>query len=205
VQIVLLIAHPRPNSFNHALAAVAREVLQTAGHEVWFHDLYAEKFDPLLTAEECYTTGSSVESVLASCTDELVRAHRQQISSAQGLVVIHPNWWGKPPAILAGWLDRVLVPGVAYRLKDATGEPEPLLSLHMSAVINTSDTPAEREAAHLGDPLDSIWRRCVLPYCGAKHVERRLFGPVTDSTAQDRALWLATLAVDIAKWFPANS
>jgi NAD(P)H dehydrogenase (quinone) len=194
MKILLIVAHPRSNSFNHALASTARQVLTEAGHEVWFHDLYAEKFDPILTAEECYTTGASIESLLASCTDELVREHRKQVAAAEGLVVVHPNWWGKPPAILAGWIDRVLVPGVAYRLQEATGEPEPLLTIRSAVVINTTDTPREREVAHLGDPLDSIWRRCVLPYCGAQQVERQIFGPVTDSSALDRAGWLAELS-----------
>ena len=60
------------------------------------HDLYAEGFEPV------------------SGADAIVHRHRDEIASADGLVVVHPNWWGKPPAIMAGWLDRVIVPGVAY-------------------------------------------------------------------------------------------
>ena len=70
--------------------------------------------------------------------------------------------------MLAGWLDRVLVPGVAYRLKTAEGEPEGLLSMHTALILNTSDTPPDREANVLGDPLQLIWVNCVLPYCGVK-------------------------------------
>jgi NAD(P)H dehydrogenase (quinone) len=153
------------------------------------------------SAFEQYTTGASIESLLANCTDELVREHRKQVAAADGLVVVHPNWWGKPPAILAGWLDRVLVPGVAYRLQYATGEPEPLLNIRSAVVINTTDTPREREVAHLGDPLDSIWRRCVLPYCGAQQVERHIFGPVANSSALERAGWIAELSSSLHAHF----
>ena len=103
---------------------------------------------------------------------------------------MHPNWWGKPPAILAGWLDRVLVPGVAYRQNTAQGEPEGLLTLKSVVIFNTSDTPAEIEKNVLGDPLGLIWGNCVLPYCGSSVTERRVFGPMAGSSYDARRNWL---------------
>ncbi len=203
MEIVVLVAHPRPESFNHAIAARAVGALRDAGHQVHAHDLYAERFDPVLRPEECFTTGSSIEALMAAADDPLVRLHRRRIASADGLVVVHPNWWGKPPAILAGWLDRVLVPGVAYRLADATARPEGLLALGTAVVVNTSDTLADRERDDLGDPLDAIWRRCVLPYCGAGRVERLVIGPVTESTAAERQVWLEAIdALVLAAFSP---
>ncbi len=117
MRIVSLLAHPRADSFCHALSARARQTLTDLGHEVLHHDLYAEGFDPCLRADEAYSIGQNLEQAFAAATDPVLRAHRAQIAKADGLLVVHPNWWGKPPAILAGWLDRVLVPGVAYRLK----------------------------------------------------------------------------------------
>lgn len=193
MRVTLLLAHPRPSSFNHAIADAARTVLLEAGHVVDFHDLYAEGFDPLLRAEECFTTGASIEDLLANSTDELVAQHRTGIAAADALVIVHPNWWGKPPAILAGWLDRVLVPGVAYRLATADGEPEGLLHLGSALILNTTDTPAAREAGVLGDPLEAIWTRCVLPYCGSPTVERIVMGPVTTSSEAERNGWLDTV------------
>ncbi|MFG2636478.1 NAD(P)H-dependent oxidoreductase [Streptomyces sp. NPDC048362] len=58
---------------------------------------------------------------------------------------VHPNWWGMPPAVLAGWVQRVLVPGVAYKLGSAEGSPEGLVRAGRALVLNTSDTPADRE------------------------------------------------------------
>jgi NAD(P)H dehydrogenase (quinone) len=57
-------------------------------------------------------------------------------------------------------------------------------------VLNTGNTPAEREQAHFGDPLDRIWRRCILEYCGVPEVRRRLFGVIATSTAEQRSGWL---------------
>lgn len=176
--------------------------LQRAGHETVIHDLYAEEFDPVLKADEAYTVGDSIEQTLSKSTDPVVSLHRHEINLADGLLIAHPNWWGKPPAILAGWLDRVLVPGVAYRLESAEGEPEGLLSIRTALILNTSDTPPDREASVLGDPLQLIWENCVLPYCGVNNVERRMFGAVAGSELQQRESWLGEVEQLSNKCFP---
>ncbi|GAB2647923.1 hypothetical protein GCM10009743_24250 [Kribbella swartbergensis] len=105
-------------------------------------------------------------------------------------MVAHPNWWGKPPAIMAGWIDRVIVPGVAYELVTAEGEPTCLLRLRRLVVLNTGDTPPEREAEVFGDPLAAIWERCVGTYLGDATVERLLATPLGGSTPERRQAWL---------------
>ena len=188
--VLLVLAHPRPGSLNHAVTERITSTLREQGRTVHVHDLYAEGFDPVLRAEEAYTTGRRAADILDATTDPLVRAHREELSRASGLVVVHPNWWGKPPAIMAGWMDRVLVPGVAYRLDEAAGTPTPLLGLRAVLVVNTSDTPAERETAEYGDPLESIWKRCLGPYLGAPAVDRVVLRVVSDADAAQRARWL---------------
>lgn len=188
--VMLLLAHPRPDSYCHAIADRIRSVLTGSGHDVRFHDLYAERFDPIVSAEEAYTTGESVEAYLAREADTVVGRHRAELRDARGLVVVHPNWWGKPPAILSGWMDRVVVPGVAYRLPDATAEPESLVAVERMLVVNTSDTAAEREREVFGDPLGAIWGRCLAPYLGDPLFTRHVLRPVTDAAPAQRSRWL---------------
>lgn len=191
MRILSLVAHPRASSFCHAISDRVRNALSDAGHDVVHHDLYAEGFDPCLKADEAYTVGDTLETALSRAEDPVVRRHRSDIAAADGLLVVHPNWWGKPPAILSGWMDRVLVPGVAYRLRTADGLPEGLLAVRTALVLNTSDTPALREETELGDPLESIWGRCVLPYCGIEVYRRHVFRPVVGSSDEERTGWLA--------------
>lgn len=191
MRILSIVAHPRPTSFCQAISLRARTALDAIGAQVLHHDLYAEHFDPCLTAEEAYSIGDTLEQALAQSADPLVRQHRRDLASADGLLIVHPNWWGKPPAILAGWLDRVLVPGVAYRLAAANGVPEGLLSMETALIFNTSDTPATRQTADIGDPLELIWGKSVLPFCGVKAYERHVFRPVVGSTDAVRAGWLS--------------
>ena len=191
---LVVLAHPRPGSLNHAVAAAAAEALREAGLDVALRDLYAEGFDPVLPAAETWTAGLDAAALLDSTSDPVVRAHRDLLAAADVLVAVHPTWWGKPPAIMAGWLDRVLVPGVAYALDDAGGLPRSLLHLDALLVVNTSDTPAEREQERYGDPLDAIWRRCLAPYLGEPAFERQVLRVVADAGAEQRAAWLAEVA-----------
>ena len=188
---VVVVAHPRPGSFVHALAEAAASALSGAGHDVRFHDLYAEGFNPVLQPTEALTTRAADESAFTVGADPLTTRYRRELAAAHTLVVAHPNWWGKPPAMMAGWMDRVLVPGVVYELDTAEGEPASLLPLRRLVVLNTGDTPVDREAELFGDPLAAIWERCVGAYLGEATVDRLLATPVSASAPEQREAWLA--------------
>jgi len=184
VRVLIVLAHPDPASFNHALAAAVEDALDSAGHEVSLRDLYAEGFDPLLPASEL-PSSCELSTDLASWCDE--------VASASGIVIVHPNWWGCPPAILKGWVDRVIRPGVAYNFLDGDsgeGVPVGLLSARAALVLNTANTAIERELSVFGDPLERIWRDCVFGLCGVSDVTRRTFAVVVTSTSEERAKWL---------------
>jgi putative NADPH-quinone reductase len=178
------VAHPDPSSLNHALATGVRDALTEAGHEVWFHDLYAEGFDPLLPASELPSACRLPSDIAAWC---------DEIASAEGIVIVHPNWWGQPPAILKGWVDRVIRPGVAYRFlegDDGQGVPVGLLKVRTALVLNTANTPLDRELEVFGDPLQRTWADCVFGLCGVSDVRRRVFGVVVTSTPLQRSVWI---------------
>ncbi|MGW2563238.1 NAD(P)H-dependent oxidoreductase [Streptomyces sp. NPDC001514] len=185
MHIGVYLAHPRPGSFNHAVFDAVVEELRGRGCHVSAHDLCAEGFTPLLTADETGTVRSAPPA-----HDSQVALHRAEVATLDAMVFVHPNWWGMPPAVLTGWVQRVLAPGVAYKLGTAEGEPTGLLKAGRALVLNTSDTPADREESEFGDPLQRIWSACVLPYAGVDDVRRVVFRTVTDSTDEARAAWL---------------
>jgi putative NADPH-quinone reductase len=177
---LLVVANPSPRSFSHAMADAARSAL--TGWTVAFHDLYAERFDPVQPAGEDRTS-----------SDALVEAHCRELQGADLIAVFHPNWWGQPPAILKGWIDRVFRPGVAYDYPPGAGAEAPLIGLlkaRAALVFNTSNTPPARERDVFGDPLEGLWKRCIFGACGVGTVERRMYGPIATSTPAQRAGWL---------------
>ena len=195
MKILIILAHPGAKSFNHALANTVRDALRCDGHAVVFHDLCAEKFDPFLPADEMPAAAILPASIRKYC-DELM--------AADGIVVVHPNWWGQPPAVLKGWIDRVIRPGGAYRFAEGDngeGVPVGLLRAKAAVVLNTSNTPDAREQAAFGDPLDAIWKRCIFDLCGVRRVQRRMFTAVVTSPPEQRQAWLAEAAELCRKTF----
>jgi putative NADPH-quinone reductase len=196
MQISVILAHPDPGSFNHAIAQTAVEAIKAYGHTVFFHDLYQEKFDPLLRYEEI-----SKDAQLS----DVIKQHCQEIAVVDGIVIVHPNWWGQPPAILKGWVDRVICPGVAYEFREGDsgeGIPEGLLKAKAALVFNTSNTESEREKNVFGDPLETIWKNCIFGLCGVTNFHRRMFTVVVTSTEAQRRSWLNKVKKDIDIFFP---
>ena len=188
MNILIVLGHPVPGSFNHALAAAVRDALRTDGHRVIFHDLCAEGFDPLLPAQEIPDS--------APLPPEIQR-HCDELRAADGIVIVHPNWWGQPPAVLKGWIDRVFRPGVAYRFLEGDGGegvPVGLLKAKAAVVLNTANTPAAREQEVFGDPLEALWKKCLFDLCGVRNFHRRMFTVVVTSTSEQRRQWLAEAA-----------
>jgi putative NADPH-quinone reductase len=196
VKALVILGHPDPASFNHAIAATVCDTLEKNGHSVVFHDLQAERFDPILPGKEIPEDGSVPPAIRAHCDD---------LQTAEGIVIVHPNWWGQPPAILKGWIDRVVRPGVAYCFEEGDGGegvPIGLLNAKAAVVFNTSNTPDEREMAAFGDPLEAIWKRCIFDLCGVKRFYRQTFNVIVTSTPDQRQRWLDEASQLIAQVFP---
>lgn len=83
MEISVILAHPDRRSFNHAIANSARRTLERYGHSIWFHDLYAEGFDPLLPASELDTNRQTPADMARYC---------EELQRSDGLVLVHPNW-----------------------------------------------------------------------------------------------------------------
>ena len=155
------------------------------------HDLYAEEFDPVLTRAELGKDETS---------DPLAARYIRELVASDLLVFIHPNWWGQPPAIMKGYIDRVFRPPYAY--DDATGaagstEITQKLAGKIGIVFNTSNTEEVRENEYFHDPLEHEWLKCVFGFCGIERCSRRMFRVVAESGAEERARWLETVRDDI--------
>jgi NAD(P)H dehydrogenase (quinone) len=196
MQISLILAHPDPQSFNSAIALRATNAIKANGHRIFYHDLYREEFDPLLGSPEIANDAE---------LPDVIGQHCEEIAAADGIVIVHPNWWGQPPAILKGWVDRVLRPGTAYEFREGdTGEgiPRGLLKARSALVFNTSNTETSREKKVFGDPLETIWKNCIFGLCGITNFHRRMFAVVVTSTEEQRKNWLDSVQQDIDILFP---
>jgi len=193
MKFFVVLGHQRPGSFCHAIADTVKAELESAGHEVISHDLYEEGFDPILP---------EAEIPKGSPAAEMVEQHCHELAEADGIVVVHPNWWAQPPAILKGWVDRVFRQGQAYDFID--GKIAGFWGDKRVVVFTTSNTPREVELEVYGDPLQNLWETCIFGFCGVTNFLRRNFESMVMSTPEERAGWLEEVKT-IVKERLANS
>jgi putative NADPH-quinone reductase len=197
MKVLVIIGHQNTSgeSFCHAIAATAMEELKAAGHEVVYHDLYQEGFNAILPQEEI-PKDASVEAI--------IKQHGDEVIACDGYVVVHPNWWGQPPAILKGWIDRVFRQGVVYEFGDK-GAVVGHLKGKTAVVFTTSNTPRDIELSLFGDPLENLWKTCIFGFCGVTDFLRHNFESVILSTLDERQQWLADVRETIKQRFPSAS
>jgi NAD(P)H dehydrogenase (quinone) len=199
MNILLVLGHPDTGSFNHAIAEICKKKLLKNKHTVIFHDLYLEKFDPALPASEIPKNGR---------INDIIKKHCEELKNCDGIIIVHPNWWGQPPALMKGWIDRVIRPGIAYEFLDGDsgeGVPVGLLKARAALVFNTANTSEKRESDIFKDPLETIWKNCIFDLCGVKQFDRRMFRIIVTSSAVLRKKWLDEVSMMIDQYFPEHA
>ena len=148
MRVLVIYAHPLADSFAAALHRMVVETLQRGGHEVDDCDLYAERFDPVLTPAErrAYNTPTPDLSAVAG--------HVTRLKAAEALVLCYPTWWYGLPAILKGYFDRVWAKDVAFTLPEGGGAIRPALTnITKIAVVTTYGAPWWLIRLVLRDPV----------------------------------------------------
>ena len=175
MNVLVVLAHPCPDSFSHACAAAAMTGLERAGHTVDLVDLYADRFVASMSLEErlAYETDTPI-------LDPMVDDHAARLKRAEALVFVYPTWWSGLPAILKGWLERVMVPGVSFEFDPVTGKVRPALQ-HVRRLIGVSTYGSPRRNVLLiNDNGRRIITRALRMSCGWR----------------TRATWLGLYAMD---------
>lgn len=152
MRVLVLFAHPLADSLHGALHRVIVDRLQAAGHQVDDCDLYAEQFDPILDAA---ARGRYFDPAR---NREGVERYVERLFAAQALVLCFPVWTFGPPAILKGFMDRVMIPGVSFKL-DEHGVLRPNLTHLRRLVAVTTYGRKRMEMWWLGDPPRKIVKR----------------------------------------------
>lgn len=136
MKLLVVYCHPRPDSFTAAIRDVAIDALANAGHAVDLLDLYAEGFDPVMSAAERgdYHTREVNRAPVAH--------HLARVKAADGLIFIYPTWWYAQPAMLKGWLERVFLPHETFSMPENNQPIRGLLSnIRLIVAVTTLGSP----------------------------------------------------------------
>ena len=187
LRVLVIHAHPDPSSFNRALADAAVSSLGAVGHDVTFVDLYAEQFEPRMSEAERRAYESTTPIL-----DEQVQRYADLVKSHDALVFVYPTWWWGMPAMMKGFLERVLVPGVSFVLDPSSNKVVPGLS-HIRLIVGISTYGSSRPAMLLfNDGGRRLVMRCVrvlAPRLGCRTTWLGMYS-MDRSTPQQRAAFL---------------
>jgi putative NADPH-quinone reductase len=161
MRVLYIYCHPLPESFHAAIKGKALAALRAAGHEVDLLDLYAEKFDPVLS-EEARRHYHDTTRNRVGLEDYIAR-----LNAAEALVVQFPTWCFSMPAMLKGFLDRMIMPGVAFDIDDPAQVKPMLGNIRRIIGIVTYGRPRHM-ALWMGDPPRKIVRRYLRWFTGGK-------------------------------------
>jgi putative NADPH-quinone reductase len=164
MRILVLYAHPVETSFHAALHARVVTALRAAGHEVDDCDLYAENFNPVLSREERLNYHNTAVNRTP------VKSYVDRLERADALVLCFPVWCFGLPAILKGWFDRVLMPGVSLDISDPAHVKPALTNLKKIAAVTTYGRPRWM-AFLMGDPPRKVIKRYLRALTGGAKVD----------------------------------
>lgn len=183
-RILVILGHPANKSFCGALADSYVKGAEAAGNEVRLISLGNLSFDPVL--HNGYATIQELEP-------DLVTA-QAAITWAQHIVFVYPIWWGAMPALLKGFIDRVFLPGFAFKYREGSQFWDRLLSGRSAHLLVTMDTPPWYFRWVYRMPGHNQMKRTILEFSGIKPVVVSSFGPIKGSSQQKREKWLAQVS-----------
>ena len=196
MRALVVYCHPRTESFTAAVRDIVLRKLAEAGAESRLVDLYGCDFDPRLSADE-HRNYEDLEK-----NQRLIASHVANIKWCDTLVFVYPTWWYGPPAILKGWLDRVLVPGCAFFMPDAGHEEiRPALTNITRLGVFTTCGASWWLTQYIGAPGKRILLRGIRLLCAkrcstcyAAHYQ------MDSSTPQSRARHLERVAAKMERF-----
>lgn len=176
---LVVLAHPRNPSFTRSVCDTYCDAVQALGHTIVLRDLYAMRFNPVADADEARTRPTADPA-------PDVRLEMDHLVAADVVTFIAPVWWIAPPAILKGWLDRVLRGGgFAYGYGPA-GPHGSLKGKHGLVFTSSGSTEPEFESSGKLDAIRVMWGPGTVEFCGIRLLQHLHFGPVGSRSTPER-------------------
>ncbi|MDQ0782537.1 NAD(P)H-dependent oxidoreductase [Chryseobacterium sp. W4I1] len=179
-KIAIINGHPNKDSFNFGIVKAYREGALTSGAEVREITIAELKFDPVLHFG--YQKRMELERDLLKAWEIILWADH--------MVWIHPVWWGGMPAMMKGFIDRLFLPGFAYKYRENSVWWDKLLKGKTAHIITTLDQPGWYYWLLYGKPSINQLKKSTLEFCGVKPIKVTYIGIIRNSTEMQRTKWL---------------
>ncbi len=182
-KVLIINGHPDKKSFCYALAESYKRGVDKTENQCTVVHLIDLQFNPILTYG--YRVVSELEPDLIQM--------QLQITQADHLVLVYPNWWGTYPALLKGFIDRIFLPNFAFKYLETSPLPEKLLKGKTARLIVTMDTPKWYYYLVYRSPGHNSMKKGILEFCGISPVKITALTGIKKSTEAKRTKWLAII------------
>ena len=167
---LIICAHPNSSSFNKAIVDRIVKVSQKSATDTVVRDLYTLNFNPVLSWEELQAAGQGI-------TPSEIQYEQQLITQADLITLVYPLWWMGFPAILKGYLDRVLSHGFAYKTEGDVSVGL-LHNKKMQQFITIGSNVEQYQSLGFDKSLNDCLINGLFNYCGISDVQYSLFGDI---------------------------
>lgn len=178
MNVLIVYAHPYEKSFNHGILRRVEKTLKCKKVNFQVIDLYKDNFNPAYTAKELslFKEGKT--------TDPNVQKYQQLLKKTDKMVFIFPIWWNDIPAIIKGFIDKVMKKQFAYKV-GATGVVGNLKNIKQ-VVMTTSTSPTWYLKIFCGNAIKSVFIKSTLSQLGMKNITWINFGNIDKSSENSR-------------------
>ena len=194
MKTLIVYNHPYEGSFCNAILKAVQRGLKKGGHTCKVINLDKDNFDPVMRAKDLKAfaeLGRGIESALMNL-DPTVFRYKKKLEWADHIVMIFPIWWMSMPAMMKGFVDKVIFPGVAYEMDNGRLVSR-LASLKQVTVISTMNTPADIYRDMFGNSLEGSLIKGTFNQIGIHDAEWISFNMVKQVGTEVREQWLADL------------
>ncbi|KXN98920.1 NADPH-quinone reductase [Aequorivita aquimaris] len=179
-KILIINGHPDKESFSFGLSEAYKKGAEKSNAEIKEINIRELTFNPNL--EFGYRKRTELEPDLLDAQDK--------IKWADHIVWVYPVWWSSVPAIMKGFLDRILLPGFAFKKRENSLFSDKCLTGKSARIICTMDQPTWFYKLVYRSPSHNAMKKGTLHYIGIKKVRITAIGPIRLSTEEFRAKWL---------------
>jgi NAD(P)H dehydrogenase (quinone) len=193
--VLIILAHPNPDSFNHAISKTVEARLLQKGHLVHVRDLYKMGFDPILSLEEWKRYDSQSGEISQDVITE-----QAEIQWANHLILIYPTWWWSPPAMMKGYLDRVFTPVFAFEA-DIEGIRGKLQNKKVSIIQTTGADETFVKENSMDESVRKLAGIGIFGFCGMQVANHEFLMGISAKSYEELKVVLEEVDAMVSEWF----
>ena len=200
MKTLIIYNHPHEGSFCSAIRDAVISGLDIGGHEYKVINLDKDGFDPVMREKDlkAFVEGGRDSGMWPEGVDSLVMNYVQKMQWAERIVMIFPIWWMSTPAMTKGFIDKVIFPGMVYKME--SGKLVSMLSkLKQVVIITTMNTPAAIYESNFGNSLEGSLIKGTFNQIGIHDIRWISLNMVKQVGDEKRWVWLDEIEHEFAK------